>query len=170
MKKLLILVTMLILSAVCFAQSPPKTDLNYPRNSVQTEGDKQPVTITAGDLKIFRQTIAEKQFFENKSKILDTAYQGCQENFKGAQELYLAEKRRADEVLAPANEKLTFALKEKDLQIINFQTPRQMDKDENARLKFDNEKLKTSRLRWGIISFGAGLGIGGLAGNRLPRF
>lgn len=167
--KFLVLSTILMFSAVCFAPRLEAQVTNSPANSVEIS-DSKPVTISAGDLKVFRQTLADKVYFEARAKQFETSYGECRQNSESWQKLFVAEKSRADDILTEAANKQSSALKEKDLQFENFKTLLEDTRTENRELKFSVEKLKASRWKWGAIGFGTGLGVGGLAGNRLPRF
>lgn len=167
--KFLALSMILMFSVALCAVKLQAQVINSPTNSVETSETK-PVTIPASDFKIFRQAFADKVYFEQRAKQFETSYGECKTNSDNWQKLYSAEKFRADNVLTEAANKQTLALREKDSQIENFKTLLEDTRSDNRQLKFDVEKLKASRWKWGIVGFGVGTGLGGLAGNRLPRF
>lgn len=164
MKKLLnfLLITILsiVFSITAFAQTPTPSPPNAPNNS-------DSVNISKDDLKVFRQAVADKVYFEARAKQFESDYAGCQNISENWKKLYSAEKDRADNIQGSRINKLEGIISEKNKRIENYIVQSNQFRDENLILSNENNKLKKQRWKIGAISFGVGLGVGGVAGNRL---
>lgn len=161
MKNLLILIICLVIGiSSIFAQTPTPSPPISPTNS-------DTVNITIQDLKVFRQAVADKVFFEGKSKQLEENIAACQQTSTEWKKLYQAEQSRADQVQGERIKNLEAVILEKNVRIENYITQANQFRDENLVLTADNKRLKKQRWKIGAITFGVGFGLGGVAGNRL---
>lgn len=152
----IILITILLGINSLFGQTPSPTP----------PAETGTFTVTAQDLKTFRQAIADKIYFENRSKQLEASYGTCQSNFDKLTETFRSEQSRADNIQGERINKLEAVIKEKDLRIENYITQANDIRDENLILKSDNKRLRSDRWKIGAISFGVGAGVGGLVSHR----
>lgn len=162
MKILLILILTLVIGiSSLFAQTPTPSPPIAPNGS-------DSVNIPVQDLKVFRQAVADKVFFESKSKQLEENIKSCQQEKAEWKKLYQSEQNRADYVQGERINNLNSIINEKELRIQNYITQANQFRDENLVLSADNQRLRKQRWKIGAITFGVGLGVGGVAGNRLP--
>ncbi len=152
----LLLISLVIGLSSIFAQTPTPSP----------PAEQEKFTITAQDVKVIRQTVADKVYFETKARQLEADYASCQSTSVEWQKLYRAEQSRADNVQGERINKLETIIFEKDLRITNYIAQANQFRDENLLLTADVKKLKKQRWKIGVITFGVGLGIGGMAGNR----
>lgn len=165
MKKILTFLILAVLSlSIGLNTIIAQTASPSPPGNAQNNGDT--VNITVQDLKVFRQAVTDKVYFENRAKVFEESNQACQADSGKWQNLYRAEKDRADNIQGARIGKLEEIIKEKELRIGNYITQANQFRDENIILQSDVKRLKKQRWKIGAISFGTGFGLGGLAGYR----
>lgn len=125
------------------------------------------MTVTTGDLQIFRQIQAERESLRREVRELRASIEKAEQSAQKWQMHAEAETYRADvvqekrlsDLLTAFNEKSN-ALDAANRQIAEFRTQHASMRQYVANLQFDNRKLKGDRWKWGLAGFATGSGAG----------